>query len=242
MPEPVAGTMGAQPVEFANWGTHAYVRLVRAPVVYPPQADTRLLAQAMTDARIPCGGRVLDVCTGTGVLAIHASRAGAGTVTAVDISRRAVLSARFNCGIREIDVELVHGHFATVLGDRRFDVVLANPPYVPSPADTTSRGAARAWDAGPEGRSALDQLSGLLPLLLDHRGVALIVHSVMCGPDRTLAQLRDGGLKAAIVARRLIPFGPVMRQRAAWLISSGLIAPNQQREELVVIRADRTES
>jgi release factor glutamine methyltransferase len=52
--------------------------------------------------------------------------------------------------------------------------------------------------------------------------------------------LRAGGLKATVVARTVIPFGPVMRSRLEWLRDRGLIQPEQEHEELVVIRADRT--
>jgi release factor glutamine methyltransferase len=134
-------------------------------------------------------------------------------------------------------VEVVRGDVATALADRRFDVVVANPPYVPSAHP--GRGHARAWDAGHHGRAVLNHLCRRLPTLLTHKGVGLIVHSAVCDPDRTLIELRGGGLKAAIVARAILPFGPVMRRRAAWLEATGLIGPQQRHEELVVIRAER---
>ena len=46
--------------------------VVRLPRVYRPQADTRLLATALADAVLPRGGRVLDLCTGSGTLAVTA--------------------------------------------------------------------------------------------------------------------------------------------------------------------------
>jgi release factor glutamine methyltransferase len=67
----------------------------------------------------------------------------------------------------------------------------------------------------------------------------LIVHSEVCGINTTLDALRRGGLKAAVVARRMEPFGPVMRQRIPLLEREGLIRPRQRHEELVVIRADQ---
>jgi release factor glutamine methyltransferase len=67
----------------------------------------------------------------------------------------------------------------------------------------------------------------------------LIVHSAICGVETTLNALRQGGLKAAVVARRREPFGPVMLQRIALLERRGLIEPGQRHEELVVIRGDQ---
>lgn len=217
------------------------MRLLRLPGVYRPQADTWLLARAVADAALPREPRVLDLCTGTGALAVTAARGGAAEVTAVDVSRRAIASAWLNSRVRGLPVELVRGDFREALGDRTFDVVLSNPPYVPCADPHPARGRDRAWDAGADGRSILDDLCGALPTLLAPNGVALIVHSELCDEQRTLRLLRETGLKASTVARSLTRFGPVLRGRAEWLEEQGLIARGQRFEELVVIRADRIE-
>jgi release factor glutamine methyltransferase len=217
------------------------VWLIRSRGVYRPQEDTWLLSRTMTEASFPPSATVLDVCTGTGALAIAAARAGAQAVTAVDLSARAIATAWVNSRIRGVPVELVHGDFTTLVGKRTFDVVLSNPPYVPCSNDETPAGRRRAWDAGRQGRAVLDRLCPLLPVLLNRGGTALIVHSALCGIDTTLHQLRGTGLKASVVARETIPFGPVMRARVSWLESAGLIGVGQRHEELVVIRADRIE-
>ncbi|UGT64347.1 HemK2/MTQ2 family protein methyltransferase [Nocardia asteroides] len=217
------------------------MRLLRLPGVYRPQADTWLLARALADAALPRNPRVVDICTGTGALAVTAARAGAAEVTAVDISRRAISTAWLNSRVRGLPVELLRGDFREVLRDRTFDVVLSNPPYVPCADPEPARGLDRAWDAGSDGRSVLDDLCATLPTLLAPNGVALLVHSELSDEQRTLRMLRESGLKASTVARSLTSFGPVMRGRADWLEDAGLIAPGQRVEELVVIRADRIE-
>ncbi|MGO4613840.1 HemK2/MTQ2 family protein methyltransferase [Nocardia sp. 2YAB30] len=220
-------------------GYPASVILIRTPGVYRPQLDTWLLARALSEAGIPRGGHALDLCAGTGALAVSAARTGAATVTAVDVSRSAAVSAWLNCRLRGIEVEVLRGDFAAQLGRRSFDLVLANPPYVPTPEGAPVRGVARAWNAGARGRTALDRLCAMMPSLLKPRGVALIVHSALSDPDSTMSQLRNKGLKAAVVARATVPFGPVLRRRADWLKATGLIEPGQEQEDLVVIRADR---
>jgi release factor glutamine methyltransferase len=216
------------------------VWLLRPPGVYRPQADTWLLAQALYDAAIPAGARVLDLCTGTGALAVAAARAGAGHVTAVDISRRAALTARFNTLIRGLPVRVERGNALTFPVGRQFDVVLANPPYVPcEQQEIARRGVSRAWDAACDGRAMLDPLCTSAPRALAPGGILLIVHSAVCGVETTLELLRQEGMKAAVVARRMEPFGPVMLQRIALLESRGLIEPGQRYEQLVVIRGDR---
>ncbi|WP_440900291.1 HemK2/MTQ2 family protein methyltransferase [Actinosynnema sp.] len=210
--------------------------LLRPPGVYRPQEDTELLARSLAESGVPYGATVLDACTGTGALAVAAGRAGAGEVTAVDRSRRAVAAAFVNCLLHGVPVRVRHGDFSTVGG--RYDVVCSNPPYVPAPGPPDPTGAARAWDAGVDGRAVLDRLCAALPSLLAPGGFGLVVHSALCGVERTLGQLRDGGLAAEVVASRDVGFGPVLRSRARWLEGRRLIAPGQRHERLVVVRAD----
>jgi release factor glutamine methyltransferase len=217
------------------------VRLLRAPGVYAPQDDTDLLVEALRAAAIPAGARVLDIGTGTGALAIAAIRAGAAEVTGVDVSRRAVWTARVNAALRRLPLRVRLGNALEVIADERFDLVLANPPYVPAAGSCAARGAARAWDAGLDGRQLLDPLCARMFGLLVPGGVLLMVHSELCGVDTTLRQLRDNGLKASVVQRRSVPFGPVMNGRIGFLEQHGLIEPGRRHEELVVIRGDRPE-
>ena len=205
--------------------------------MYRPQEDTWLMAEALEEAGMPRGSRVLDVCTGTGALAVASGLAGASEITAVDLSRRALVATWVNSRLRGLSVRVRRGDFGDLVGRGEFDVVTANPPYVPS-AEVPRKGPARAWDAGVNGRSVLDRLCAVMPLLLTERGMGLVVHSALSDPDVTLRQLRGGGLKASVVARRTVPFGPVMRGRARWLARRGLIEEGQEHEELVVIRAD----
>lgn len=130
------------------------------------------------------------------------------------------------------------GDALEVAAGRLFDVIVANPPYVrPTPPD---RDRSRAWDAGREGRAIVDRVTALARLLLAPSGMVLIVHSHLCGVDRTLHWL-GGVLKASVVARHIEPFGPVLRGRVALREDDGLIDVGQRHEELVVIRGDRFE-
>ncbi|MGA5699959.1 HemK2/MTQ2 family protein methyltransferase [Peterkaempfera bronchialis] len=214
--------------------------LLRPPGVYRPQGDTRMLARALRRASLPYGARVLDLCTGTGALALAAARAGANA-TAVDVSRRAVLTARLNAAVHRVPLRVLLGDLAEPVAGETFDAVLANPPYVirAGASGPAPHSRARAWDAGADGRALLDRVCAEAPRLLAPGGLLLLVHSELCGVHTTLAALRAAGLKAAVVDRGPEPFGPVMRARAAALERHGVIGAGQRHEELVVIRADR---
>ncbi|MEU2390822.1 HemK2/MTQ2 family protein methyltransferase [Streptomyces sp. NPDC007369] len=212
-------------------------RLFTPPGVYRPQADTRLLAAALDREYLGPGTTVMEVGTGTGALALRAAGRGAN-VTAVDVSWPAVLTAYANALRRRLPLRVLHGDFAARTRGRRFDLVLANPPYVPSPEPRPPvRGAARAWDAGPSGRLVIDRICAWAPAVLRPGGVLLIVQSGMCGPRATVRLLERAGLSAGILLRAAVPWGPVLRSRRAWLESRGLADAGEEWEELVVIRA-----
>ncbi|MFD4567950.1 HemK2/MTQ2 family protein methyltransferase [Streptomyces sp. NPDC058467] len=212
---------------------------VTLPGVYTPQDDTDLLVRRLHDERLPPHAEVLDVGTGTGVVALAAARLGA-RVTAIDISWRAALNAKVNALPARLPIRVRRGDLLAPVTGRSFDLVLSNPPYVPAPAPACPRrGAGRAWDAGHDGRLVLDRICQDAPGLLKLGGVLLLVQSELSGPEESLRRLRAAGLRADIVEHRSVAFGPVLRSRSGWLHDRGLIEADAEKEELVIIRAVR---
>ncbi|MFD5393193.1 HemK2/MTQ2 family protein methyltransferase [Streptomyces sp. NPDC127097] len=213
--------------------------LVALPGVYLPQHDTRLLLRALYREGVGAGTELLDLGSGSGALAVEAARRGA-LVTAVDISWRAVLSTRINAWLSRQRVTVRRGDLTAAVGDRSFDILVSNPPYVPAPGNQAPRGPARAWDAGSDGRLLVDRICEAAPRALRPRGVLLMVHSGLCGIEDSLERLTSAGLRAAVSDRAVIPFGPVLRSRLAWLRRQGLLDRVQETEELVIIRAENS--
>ncbi|MGW7695091.1 HemK2/MTQ2 family protein methyltransferase [Streptomyces asiaticus] len=211
------------------------------PGVYAPQDDTWLLAEALLREDITADTAVLDVGTGSGALALIAAGRGAAQVTAVDVSPLAVGATWLRARLKGLPVRVLQGDLLTPVADRRFDLIVANPPYVPVAGRRIRRGRGVAWRAGEDGRAVVDRICRDAPPLLRPGGVLLLVHSGLCGPGRTVERLESAGtgLRAAVADRRTIPFGPVLREQAPWLAAHGLIAPGDTKEELVVIRAER---
>src|ERR1700755_3337453 len=104
--------------------------------VYAPQSDSRLLVDAL-QASLVDGRTVVDLCTGSGVAALAAARGGARRVTAWDISPEAVRCARRNAAVAGFGIRTFLGPWEAAAAAAPYDVVLATPPYVPAPEDTT---------------------------------------------------------------------------------------------------------
>jgi release factor glutamine methyltransferase len=156
---------------------------------------------------------------------------------AFDISAEALRRTKQRC--RGVDVDIHLGTWSRAVEFGPFGLVLATPRLG---ADSGRRhpdaGPAAAFDAGFDGRLVLDPLCAAAPDLLTDDGTLLIVHSEFSGVDSSLAVLRQAGLKASVIARQWVPFGPVLTARAGWLQRLGLLEHGRRPEELVVIRAD----
>jgi release factor glutamine methyltransferase len=214
------------------------VRLLTLPGVLRPPSDCWLLADVMREQGLARGRTVLDVFTGTGALAVAAALDGARAVSAVDISRRAILNARLNARLNGVRVRALRGDLFAPVGSERFDLVLANPPYLPGESDELpDRGPSRAWEGGIDGRAVVDRLCAEVADHLTRGGAALVVHSSLSGERPTLDRFAAAGLSAEVVARRRGPLGPLVTARAELLERRGLLAPGQREEELVVVRA-----
>jgi release factor glutamine methyltransferase len=213
------------------------MRIVTLPGVFRPISDTWLLADALRAQIVSPRAAVLDVCTGSGALAVCAALRGARSVTAVDLSRRAVLTARLNARLNRVRVRAVRSDLFSALGDARYDVIVSNPPYVPAETDELpARGAQRAWDAGRDGRALLDRLVAEAPAHLRPGGVLLVVQSDIVGVGPTLDGLSAAGLEPDVVFRRRGALGPLMRARVEHLEAQGLLGAGRREEEVVVIR------
>jgi release factor glutamine methyltransferase len=214
------------------------MRLAPLPGVFQPRSDTWMLAAHLrAQLRTRAGATVLDLCTGSGALAVAAALGGAGTVTAVDVSRRAVLSARLNARLNGARVRALRGDlFAPVIGER-FDLIVSNPPYLPADRDELPRsGPERAGDAGRDGRVLLDRVCDAAPAHLRPGGALLLVHSDLIGAEETVRRLSAGGLAVDVLERRRGALGPLLTARLPQLEARGLLRPGQREEDLLIVR------
>ena len=137
------------------------------------------------------------------------------SVTAFDICPHAVRCSRGNAALAGVEVDVREGSWLRALDCTPFDVIVANPPYVPTPPGDdselicSSAGPSWAWNAGPDGRLVLDPLCESASNLLCEGGSLLLVHSAIAGVQESLDCLRLTGMDANVFPSMWIPFGPV---------------------------------
>lgn len=96
-----------------------------------PRFDTEALCEEALKYVRPCS-RVLDLCTGSGALAVAIKKLCPGAeVIASDISEAALSLAKENAERLGADVKFVRGNCFAPLTGERFDVIVSNPPYIP---------------------------------------------------------------------------------------------------------------
>ena len=210
------------------------LRLRVLPGVWRPHSDAEMIVEVMARYALAADADVLDMFTGSGVLSVAAERLGARSVTAVDLSLRALGTTWFNARRNRAAVRVRRSNLFDALEETAtFDLILANPPYYPGAAQLARRGTARAVDGGPRGRALIDAFCRQAPRRLRPGGSILIVHGTFNGEQETLAALREEGLDPDVAHRHRGPWGTVGRARMPQLAASG------DEEETIVIRARR---
>jgi len=171
------------------------LRLAVPDTVYPPAEDSALMVRVLGQVDLR-GKSVLDIGTGTGVLAIAAALSGARSVVATDINPVSREAVEINSARYGVVIEFRLGDlFEPVIGES-FDVVLFNPPYLPEEPNPDDA-ATLAWAGGlPRGRRLIDRFLAELREHLSPRGVALLLQAENNGLEETLARAAAAGLWA----------------------------------------------
>ena len=120
-----------EPVQYICGTTEFYgIELEVGTGVLIPRPETELLVDA-AKKKLNAGDRVLDLCTGSGAIAVALkSEMSQLSLTASDISPEALKYARKNIDKLGLDIELLEGDLFAPLTGRKFDAITVNPPYV----------------------------------------------------------------------------------------------------------------
>jgi release factor glutamine methyltransferase len=206
--------------------------LLTPPGVYAPRSDTALLASQIGAVD---RAEVLELCTGSGAVALTAAKRGARRVVAADLSRRAVTSVRVNARLNRSRIDVRRGDlFAVARAGERFDVVLANPPYLPAVDDAAPDDR---WDAGPDGRLIIDRIIDGVRDALKPEGRLVLVQSALASIDATGERLSNNGFEVIRRIEHVGPMGPIAAARREGLVSIGAVERGSSLETLVALTA-----
>lgn len=177
-----------------------------------PKAGTLLLARQLPAL---AHGTVLDLGTGCGLLALLAARS-ARRVVATDVVEACVRCAWRNALMNgfEVQVDVRLGDlFAPVAGET-FDLVVTNPPQMPTPPGREAGGdEATADDGGSDGWAFLDRVIREAPAYLKPGGQLVFSLFDFLGERNAFARLKEVGLTPLVIARESQPFPRLARER-----------------------------
>ena len=151
----------------------------------------------------------LDLCTGSGVHGLLASR-HSSRVTCVDNNPRAIAFAKFNRALNDIvNVEILEGDLFSPLGEKMFDLILANPPYMPT---MDSKPGDNHFSGGEKGDFISSKIIEGLPRYLRKNGLCQIIHLMVCFDNQSMemwvrSHLRDhaGGYSFLVLGSPVTP-------------------------------------
>ena len=143
---------------------------------YAPSEDSFLMLQALSNLDLR-DRTVCDVGTGSGILGLFCGLRGAGEIIVTDINELALRETVNAAGRLGIKVEPILSDLLSGL-DNRFDLILFNPPYLPSEEVVD-----RSIDGGPKGLLLIRRFLEDLPNHLNQNGHALLLLSSLNNPE-----------------------------------------------------------
>ncbi len=174
--------LNGEPVAYILGQREFYGRVFKvSPAVLIPRPETEHLVEAALQ-QMPSGASVLDLCTGTGCVAITLKlERPDGSVTATDLSFDALAVAKANAAALNATVSFHPGDlFAPVVG-QRFDLIVSNPPYIAAADTHLDQGDVRfeprlALASGTDGLDLIRRLVSAAPDHLKPGGWLLFEH------------------------------------------------------------------
>ncbi len=149
------------------------------PAVLIPRPETELLVELALAREF---SSMVDLGTGSGAIAIAVKRERPkARVVAVEASAAALVVARRNAVKHGLEIDFRHGRWCEALGGERFDLILANPPYIAAGdshlADLRFE-PPQALVSGPDGLDALREIAGQAAGHLMTGGWLLLEHGL----------------------------------------------------------------
>jgi release factor glutamine methyltransferase len=142
-----------------------------SPAVLIPRHDTEVLVEEAR-RRAPAGGSILDIGVGSGCIAVALAKALSGSdVRGVEKSPAALALAEQNIERHGVRVTLFEGSLFEPFAGQRFDLIVSNPPYIPTADLATLQPEVRDYEpmgALDGGKDGLDYYRTIIPAAPEH--------------------------------------------------------------------------
>ena len=168
--------------------------------VYQPAEDSHLLAEVAAD-RVDGRHRVLDVGTGSGYVGATVAAETEATVIGSDVNPHACRQAR------DRGLDVVRADLLDPFRDGAFDVVVFNPPYLPTdPEAERDDWMERALSGGESGRAVIEPFLADVGRVLGPDGFALVLVSSLTGVDSVVERAGEEGWSVVALRDESFPF------------------------------------
>lgn len=179
--------------------------------VYAPRPASLLLA-AQAVERVRPGERVLDACTGSGVVGIAVARYVPGAeVSVADVNSAALAAARANASANGVSIEVQTSDLYAAFPRSWFDVISVHPPavpYLPGASWGFSEGMTLATDGGSDGSQVVFRSIVEAKAHLKHGGRLLLLLPHWSNLPKARRSLADHYTQVQEVARMTVEFFP----------------------------------
>lgn len=170
--------------------------------VYQPAEDSELLGQVAVE-QIVSADRVLEVGTGSGYVAQRVHEETGASLIATEINPHACRQARNRL---DPSVDIIRTDLIACLTDK-FDVVLFNPPYLPTdPAVEGEDWMEHALSGGPDGQRVIEEFLERVERVMAPDGCVYLLASSLTDLEDVRACAEKNGFDARIIAEDSIPF------------------------------------
>ncbi len=144
-----------------------------------PRLETEILVEYVKDIVGDKKMSVLDMCCGSGAIGIALAKKTNCRVVCADISSKALKMCRSNAKVNNVDIEVVKSDLFDKITER-YDVIIANPPYIPYDEYITLDKMVRKYDpklalvADNDGLDYYQRIAGVVTQYLTDNGVLVL--------------------------------------------------------------------
>ena len=174
-------------------------------MIYEPSDDSYLLAEQLS--KYVKDKSVLDMGTGSGIQAETALKAGAKSITAVDINKEVInaLNLKYKKQ-KENNIKIIQSNlFSKVKG--KFDVLIFNPPYLPRDKENREdKESQLVTTGGKKGDEIILKFLKQSKSHLNKEGIILLLLSSLTPKNRIIKLIKENKLKYTIISSKKLFF------------------------------------